>query len=100
MRPHGFWPCLASPHFPSPSLISLFTRAACSPLVVGLFHFNLIRTPRQEKAVRGGLATALGESVARCPLLLMGIWRQDRLILVSSVNTIRNLWVLKRQYPA
>lgn len=49
------------------------------PLVIWLFHFNLIRTPRQEKAMQGVLTAALWELVTRCPLSLMGIWRQGHL---------------------
>lgn len=64
-------------------LPSLVTECAPSslalPLVMWLFHFNLIRTPCQEKATQGVLSAVLRELVTRCPLSLMGIWRQDHL---------------------
>lgn len=49
------------------------------PLVIWLFHFNLIRTPCQEKKMQGVLTAVLWELVTWCPLSLMGIWCQGHL---------------------
>lgn len=70
------------------------------PLVIWLFHFNLIRTPCQEKAMQGVLtSSALGISHS-VPIVVNGNLAPKPFILVSSINTVKNLWILKRQYLA
>lgn len=85
--------------FSSPSDLPFYLICLFQPLVIWHFHFNLIRTPCQEKATQGVLTAALGGISHSVPIVVNGNSAPRPFILVSSINTVKNLWILKCQYP-
>lgn len=103
------WACAARGALASFAVSSIVTESApplysiClfPPLAIGLSHFSLIRAPCQGKAVQGGRSHhgALGISHS-VPIVVNGNLAPRPFIPVSSIDTVKNLWILQHQYPA